>query len=37
VSITPADHASCLDWWAVDLFLDDSGRILGVNLDLWEP
>lgn len=38
VSITPtAERASCLGWWAVDLFLDEAGRIQGVNLDLWEP
>ena len=38
VSITPTlEHESCLGWWAVDLFLDDAGRIRGVNLDLGEP
>ena len=38
VSITPtADRASCVGWWAVDLFLDDADRIHGVNLDVWEP
>jgi hypothetical protein len=38
VSITPtASGGSCPDWWALDLFLDDSERIQGVNLDLGTP
>lgn len=38
VTVTPAGvQQSCLDWWAVDLFVDAKGRIHGVNLDLWEP
>ncbi len=38
VAVTPLGALqSCLDWWAVDLFVDGSGRIHGVNLDLWEP
>ncbi len=28
---------SCLSWSSVDLFVDDTGRIRGVSLDLWEP
>ena len=38
VSITPTTPPdSCPGWWAVDLFLDDTGRIGGVNLDLGGP
>lgn len=38
VAVTPLGPLeSCLDWWAVDLFVDQTGRIHGVNLDLWEP
>ncbi len=32
----PAD-ASCLQWWTVDLFVDQAGLIHAVTLDLWEP
>jgi hypothetical protein len=36
ISITPsAAHDSCLDWWAVDLYVND-GQIAGVGLDRWE-
>lgn len=27
---------SCLDWFSVDLFVDD-GTVVAVTLDLWEP
>lgn len=38
VAVTPLDPPeSCLDWWAVDLFVDETGRIHGVNLDLGVP
>jgi hypothetical protein len=37
VSIQPIEHSSCLQWWTVDLFLDDDGRIAAVTLDLWDP
>jgi hypothetical protein len=39
LSIQPADdmYTSCLDWWSVDLFMDDAGRIHAVTLDLYEP
>lgn len=39
VSIQPADSSidSCLDWFTVDLFLDERGRVAAVTLDLWEP
>ena len=37
VSIQPVSTSSCLDWWTVDLYLDDGGDIAAVTLDLWEP
>jgi hypothetical protein len=37
ISITPtAVRDSCLDWWAVDLYVNDVGQIQGVSLDRWE-
>lgn len=39
VSIQPVDATidSCLQWFAVDLFVDAQGRIEGVTFDTWEP
>jgi len=37
VSIQPAGIDSCLQWYAIDLFLDGTGRVADVMLDLWEP
>lgn len=37
LSIRPREPASCLQWFAVDVFLDESGNIRAVTLDLWEP
>jgi hypothetical protein len=37
LSIEPLGTSSCLDWWAVDLFLDDAGDVVAISLDLWEP
>lgn len=39
VSVQPNPDAieSCLQWWTVDLFVNDDGRIEAVTLDLWEP
>ncbi|GAB2987071.1 hypothetical protein [Nocardioides montaniterrae] len=39
ISIEPRDRSidSCLDWFAVDLFLDGHHQLAGVTLDLWEP
>ena len=37
VSITPRENASCLDWFAVDVYLDDAGRIVAVTVELYEP
>lgn len=34
---TPASAGSCLNWFAVDLYVDDAGQVQGVTLDLWEP
>lgn len=37
VSLQPAGVESCLQWFSVDLYLDDQGQIVAVTLDLWEP
>lgn len=37
ISIQPAHWESCLQWWTVDLFVTDDGRIAGLTHDLWEP
>ncbi len=39
ISIQPdsGEDASCLDWWSVDLAVDDAGRITGVLLTLGDP
>ena len=37
LSIQPRESASCLRWFAVDVFLDESGDIRAVTLDHWEP
>ncbi|MGI9647608.1 MAG: hypothetical protein ACR2OI_03725 [Acidimicrobiia bacterium] len=37
ISIQPVDATSCLEWWAVDLFLTPEGEVAGITLDLWEP
>ena len=38
VSVQPdVTGESCLQWWTVDLFVDASGQIEAVTLDLWEP
>jgi hypothetical protein len=37
LSIQPRDPVSCLGWFAVDVFVDESGDIRAVTLDLWEP
>lgn len=37
VSIAPtAPRESCLDWWAVDIFVNDVDQIEGVVLERWE-
>jgi hypothetical protein len=37
LSIQPSSTQSCLQWWAVDLFLVEDGRIGAITLDLYEP
>lgn len=37
LTISPAGVSSCLEWYAVSLFLNDAGQIERVMLDLWEP
>jgi hypothetical protein len=34
---SPATISSCLDWFAIDLYLDADARITAITLDLWEP
>ncbi|MEX2549962.1 MAG: hypothetical protein WD638_07035 [Nitriliruptoraceae bacterium] len=33
----PETTGSCLEWWTVDLYLDDAGTIDAVTLDLFAP
>lgn len=37
LSIQPRSPDSCLQWWSVDLFINDVGQIQAATLDLWEP
>jgi heat shock protein HslJ len=37
LSIQPTGIDSCLQWWTVDIFVDDAGVVAGITLDLWEP
>ena len=37
LTIQPAGISSCLEWYAVSLFLNDDDEIEHVMLDLWEP
>lgn len=37
VSVQPTTTESCQQWWTVDLFLDDNGRIVAITYDFWEP
>ena len=37
LTIEPAGISSCLEWYAVSVFLNDAGEIERVMLDLWEP
>lgn len=37
LTIQPAGISSCLEWYAVSVFLNDAGQITRVMLDLWEP
>lgn len=37
LAIEPSDITSCVEWWAVDVYLDESGSIEAVSLNLVEP
>jgi hypothetical protein len=37
LSIQPASAQSCLQWWTVDLFLGEDGRVEAITVDLYEP
>jgi hypothetical protein len=39
VSVQPVAGSidSCLDWTTVDFFVDESGQVQAVTMDLWEP
>jgi hypothetical protein len=36
-SVQPAKTDSCLEWFSVDLFVNEDGEIAAVTLDLYEP
>lgn len=37
ISVQPKDIDTCLNWWAVDIYVSPAGRITTVALDLWNP
>jgi inhibitor of cysteine peptidase len=37
ISLQPEVATSCLEWWAVDLFIGDDGTIRAVTMDLYGP
>lgn len=37
LSIQPRELESCLQWFAVDVFVDGSGDIRAITVDFWEP
>ncbi len=37
VAVVPTGIDSCIDWFSVDILFDDAGRVVAVNLDIWEP
>ncbi|MEO6318035.1 MAG: hypothetical protein ABIP36_04555 [Acidimicrobiales bacterium] len=38
VSVQPdIGNDSCLRWWTVDLYVNETGQIEAVTVDLWEP
>lgn len=39
IALQPAPRTtdSCRDWFAVDLYVDRSGQVVGVTLEHWEP
>ena len=37
ISVQPKDVDTCVQWWAVDIYVSLAGRITVVALDLWAP
>lgn len=37
VSIQPRRSNICLNWWSVDLYINDVGQVVGVNVSLGSP
>lgn len=37
LSIQPRSWETCLQWWSVDLFINDVGQIQAITLDYWDP
>ncbi len=37
LSIQPTEVTSCIEWFTVDVFLDDSGAVIAIVFDTWEP
>lgn len=37
IALQPTDIDSCIDWWSVDFYLDEEGRIRAVILLLFGP
>lgn len=35
VSLQPSDATSCLEWYAIDLFVNDAGEVETIRLDLY--
>ncbi|MGI9623005.1 MAG: META domain-containing protein [Acidimicrobiales bacterium] len=35
--IEPTGIDSCLQWFVVDVLVDETGQVVAINLDLWEP
>jgi hypothetical protein len=33
----PGAWSSCIQWWSVDLFVNDVGQVVGVNINLGAP
>lgn len=37
VSVQPTGATSCIEWWTIDFFVGDAGRIDAITLDLFGP
>ena len=37
ISTQPTDATSCLEWFSVDVFVNEAGEIVAITLDLYEP